>query len=278
MASRRCGLVLALYCVGALAIAGFALTHAQAVVASAATDPPVSTKEASLPTETEAEASEVSAPEDQPSAEGAVETEAALETEPAEPEEEVSEGLPLEGQNEANSEQDDPDLHVEGLSSRWPPEILALGEIIVEAATNFGHDPDLFAALVKTESWFSPERCPQGRPDLWGEPGTKRYSECQTAWKLCPEGPSSSSCKSVAGAIGPAQVMPYHFSPWENGRDLETNIHRGAEILRDYTDRKGGNIRTGLAAYYCGPNKATYPAHCWSYVEKVMDYFESLQQ
>lgn len=257
-ASKRCGLVLALYCVGALVIAGFALTHAQAVV-SAASAPPVSTKEASLPTEEEAEASEVSVPEEQPSAEGAVETEAEGEAD----------------SEQADLEQDDPDLHVGGLSPHWPPEILALGEIVVDAATRFGHDPELFAALVKTESWFSPERCPRGRPDLWGE----RYSKCKTAWELCPEGPSTSSCTSVAGAIGPAQVMPYHFYPGENGRDLSTNVFRGAEILRDYTNKKGGNIRMGLAAYYCGPNKTTYPAHCWSYVEKVMgNYGDAIQQ
>ncbi|MEA2020516.1 MAG: lytic transglycosylase domain-containing protein [Patescibacteria group bacterium] len=241
----------ALFTIG-LAVA--ALGHARTVVASA----DVSVREVS-----EARATPPGAVEKENTKEGEPETE------------------PEPGPEAILKPESNPEAEVakEGLSRVWPQEILALEGLVVEAANMFGHDPNLVAALIKTESWFSQKRCPKNRPDLWGEPGTRRYNECKTAWQLCPEGPATSSCTSVAGAKGPAQVMPYHFFPGEDGRDLSTNIYRGAEILRDYTDRKGGNIRTGLAAYYCGPNKTTYPAHCWSYVEKVMgNYGDAIQQ
>ena len=159
------------------------------------------------------------------------------------------------------------------LSPQWPEEILALEPFIVGAARAYGHEPDLLAALIRKESWFSVERCPKGRPDLWGNPGSSRHKQCAVVWEVCPDGPCSASCTSRSGAIGPMQVMPEHFRSGENGRNLAVNINRGAQILRNYIDRKGGDLRTGLAAYYCGPNLEEYPQRCWAYADKVLEFY-----
>ena len=139
------------------------------------------------------------------------------------------------------------------LSHYWPGDILALEGIIAVAADRNNLEPNLVAALVKKESWFDPAKFPQGL-------------------NRCPEGPCSGSCTSSEGALGPAQVMPYHFSSIEDGRDAVTNIRRGAEILRGYIDKKGG-IRKGLAAYYCGPNNETYWQECWAYADSILDWY-----
>jgi soluble lytic murein transglycosylase-like protein len=140
------------------------------------------------------------------------------------------------------------------LSRYWPDDILALEGIIAVAADMNGLDPNLLAALIKKESWFNPANFPQGL-------------------RRCPEGPCSGSCTSTEGALGPAQVMPYHFGTHEDGRDLVTNIRRGAKILRGYIDKKGGT-RKGLAAYYCGPNNVTYWQECWAYADSILGWHE----
>jgi len=107
------------------------------------------------------------------------------------------------------------------------------------------------AAVVFVESWFNPEN-PAG-------------------YIRCPDGPCTASCTSSAGAIGPAQVMPFHFKEGENARDLGVNIGKGAEILNSYIGQMG-SIRGGFAAYYCGPNTTRWvnPDECWRYANKVL--------
>lgn len=137
------------------------------------------------------------------------------------------------------------------LSANWPTEVLQYRKIIIAAATSQGLDPELMAALIYEESWF---------PPTW-----------ERGYELCPDGPCSSSCTSVAGALGPAQVMPFHFTLGENGRDPRTNITRAAEKLREYTGMMG-SPRGGLAAYQCGPYTPnwTNPNVCWQYADDVL--------
>lgn len=134
------------------------------------------------------------------------------------------------------------------LSGNWPEEIRRVEDLIITSAEKYGLYPELYASLIYLESWY---------------PGR------------CPDGPVTGSCTSSAGAIGPAQVMPYHFGEGENGRDPATNIAKGAEILRRYTDAMGTQ-EGGLAAYYCGPNQQYWinPVECWQYVDQVMLVFE----
>ena len=145
------------------------------------------------------------------------------------------------------------------LSSKWPSEVLRYAEIIARAARSQGLEPELMAALIYKESWF---------PSTW----TRGY-------ELCPDGPCSSSCTSVAGAIGPAQVMPYHFRSGVDGRDPRTNITRAAEKLREYTDAMG-STRGGLAAYQCGPSTPNWtdPNACWQYADDVLVALERHNQ
>ena len=141
-----------------------------------------------------------------------------------------------------------------GLSDSWPPAIRRIGDIITDVAKAVHLDCNLIAAVIKKETWFNPTLYPQGL-------------------KACPDGPCSGSCTSHRGAVGPMQVMPYHFTADERGREMQTNIRTGSEILRDYINRKGG-VREGLAAYYCGPNRGTYTADCWAYADSILEWYE----
>ncbi|MDP3994565.1 MAG: transglycosylase SLT domain-containing protein [bacterium] len=142
-----------------------------------------------------------------------------------------------------------------GISAGWPGEIQSVKEIIIASALANGLNPDLLAALIYRESWF---------PAEWRE-----------GYNLCPDGPVTGSCTSVSGAIGPSQVMPFHFSEKENPRDLVTNIARGAKILKNYTDG-AGSTRGGLAAYNCGPHTENWlnSNGCWEYADYVLSNYE----
>ncbi|MEX1061807.1 MAG: lytic transglycosylase domain-containing protein [Patescibacteria group bacterium] len=125
--------------------------------------------------------------------------------------------------------------------------------MIVEFAQEFGIHPNLYANLIKLESW------------------TYDVS-------LCPDGPVTPSCTSYAGALGMAQVMYYNFgcsSPddCEIGRDPRTNLRKGAEIFADYLARKGGDWRMGLAAYHGGPNRFPYREIDWQYADQILAWY-----
>jgi len=140
------------------------------------------------------------------------------------------------------------------ISVGWPSDILKLADIIVSESSESGLDPDLMAAVIFVESWFNPENT--------------------VGYERCPDGPSTSSCTSRVGAIGPAQVMPFHFKEGEDARNVRTNIGRGAELLSEYTATMG-SVRGGLAAYYCGPNTTKWvdPSECWRYADKVLGLY-----
>ena len=145
------------------------------------------------------------------------------------------------------------------LSPRWPTEVRQWEELITASAQNHGLDPDLYAALIKKESWFPVDTWPQG-------------------FERCPAGPVTPSCTSVSGALGIAQVMPFHFTPDENGRDPQTNIFRGAEIFAEYLAIKGGDIRTGLAAYHGGPYRDPLRQIDWAYADLILEWYQEATQ
>lgn len=55
--------------------------------------------------------------------------------------------------------------------------------------------------------------------------------------------------RSSVGAMGPMQVMPFHFKEGENGDDLRTNIMKGTQILAD-NYRQYGSWDKAAAAYF----------------------------
>ncbi|MDP1710660.1 MAG: transglycosylase SLT domain-containing protein [candidate division WWE3 bacterium] len=139
------------------------------------------------------------------------------------------------------------------LSASLPTEVLRWKELIVGAAREYGLDPNLFAALIQKESWFPIGTWPQG-------------------FDRCPNGPVTPSCTSTSGALGMAQVMPFHFAYNEDGRDPQTNLFRGAEILARYIEVKGGDLRLGLAAYNCGPNREP-TSGCLAYADQILEWY-----
>lgn len=145
----------------------------------------------------------------------------------------------------------DPDL------GRWPRSVLKYKSIIISAAGSYNVEPKLMTAVIYIESWF---------PKDWAD-----------GWILCPDGPNEPSCTSGAGAIGIAQVMPINFKDGEDGRDPTINISRGTELLREYMNDFGGDVRSGLAAYNCGPNRliTESPAICWKYAKDVLHEYSS---
>lgn len=57
---------------------------------------------------------------------------------------------------------------------------------------------------------------------------------------------------SKAGALGIFQVMPYHFKPGQDWRDITTNIQVGSRLLKEYYDYFDGDISLALASYNAG--------------------------
>jgi len=126
--------------------------------------------------------------------------------------------------------------------------VLQYKPIILSAAKIYRIEPKLFLAVIYIEGG-NPERCPDG---LW-----------------------TASCTSRSGAIGPAQVKPFHFLEGVNGRDPAINIPKGMEILREYIDL-AGEIRKGLAFYNCGPTGfEENPTPCWEYADRVLTEYSS---
>ena len=138
------------------------------------------------------------------------------------------------------------------LKGNWPVEIRVIETEITKASLQYGLNRQIYASVIKKESWF---------PISWAD-----------GWIRCPDGPVTMSCTSSSGAIGVAQVIPFHFSSDEDGRDLWTNVSRGAEILAGNIQTTG-SVRTGLAAYVCGPNDYDHQ-ECWDYADEVLEIFK----
>ncbi len=68
---------------------------------------------------------------------------------------------------------------------------------------------------------------------------------------------------SSSGAIGLMQVMPFWLNelehPTENLFDVETNIHLGCSILREYLDTEKGNLFYALGRYNGSRGREAYP-------------------
>lgn len=94
------------------------------------------------------------------------------------------------------------------------------GTSILESAKRHQVDALLFASVVEAESNFNPRAI------------------------------------SSQGAVGLAQVMPFHEQSLtlEALKDPKRNLDVGARYLREMLDRSGGDPAMALAAYNAGPN------------------------
>ena len=68
---------------------------------------------------------------------------------------------------------------------------------------------------------------------------------------------------SGAGARGLFQVMPYHFAEGENVFDPETNVKRGAGVLKQCLQTAKGDVGLTLACYNGGPAVIGTPYASW---------------
>jgi soluble lytic murein transglycosylase-like protein len=76
--------------------------------------------------------------------------------------------------------------------------------------------------------------------------------------------------RSVAGALGLFQVMPYHFASGEDPYDPSTNARRGLAYLRRALEAADGDPRLALAAYnggigVIGRHESAWPAETRRY-------------
>jgi soluble lytic murein transglycosylase-like protein len=131
------------------------------------------------------------------------------------------------------------------VSARQTPSNLA--PLIEKAATEAGVDPQLFDALVASESGYDP------------------------------------SARSRAGALGLSQLMPDTARSLgvQNPLDPTQNLQGGASHLAQMMKRFNGDPRLALAAYNAGPGAVEkfggVPPYneTQRYVEKVMNLFQA---
>jgi hypothetical protein len=121
------------------------------------------------------------------------------------------------------------------LSPIFTQEIQYWGQQIKQWAVEFDLDPNLVATVMQIES------C--GNPDA----------------------------QSSAGAMGLFQVMPFHFQPFDNPYDPETNARRGMAYLQRSLIAAGGDPGLALAGYNGGislinQSQSDWPAETQRYL------------
>lgn len=115
-----------------------------------------------------------------------------------------------------------------GLAPLFTPEIQFWSSDIVRWASEHGLDPNIAATVMQIES------C--GNPDA----------------------------RSSAGASGLFQVMPFHFMPFENVYDPETNALRGLDYLARSLQNSGGDARLAFAGYNGGIGVIGRAEYTWA--------------
>jgi len=113
------------------------------------------------------------------------------------------------------------------LSPIFTSEIQFWGQEINQWAGEFDLDPNLIATVMQIES------C--GNPDA----------------------------RSSAGAMGLFQVMPFHFQPFDNPYDPDTNARRGMAYLKRSLIAAGGDPGLALAGYNGGISLINQPQSNW---------------
>ena len=114
------------------------------------------------------------------------------------------------------------------ISSIFTPEIQHWEPQIIRWAAEYNLDPNLVATVMQIES------C--GNPDAI----------------------------SSAGAMGLFQVMPFHFTAWDNPFDPDTNARRGMAYLQRSLIAAGGDPGLALAGYNGGISIISKPQSQWA--------------
>jgi hypothetical protein len=121
------------------------------------------------------------------------------------------------------------------LSSIFTPEVQYWSGRIEAWAVDTGLDPNLIATVMQIESCGDPR------------------------------------ARSLAGAMGLFQVMPYHFGEKDDPFNPEINAHRGLAYLKEALNQAGGGVRLTLAGYnggigVIGWDESAWPAETVRYV------------
>lgn len=125
---------------------------------------------------------------------------------------------------------------------------------IEKSSAQYGVDPNLVRAIIKTESNFD------------------------------------ASAVSSAGAMGLMQLMPENCEALgvEDPLNIEQNIDGGVRHIKEYLDRYNGDVEMALMAYNGGPTRMInrgvtsvndiykMPKETQSYVPKVMQYYRGI--
>ena len=115
-----------------------------------------------------------------------------------------------------------------GISPIFTPEVQYWGKQITQWAAEYNLDPNLVATVMQIES------C--GNPDA----------------------------QSSAGAMGLFQVMPFHFTIFDDPYDPNTNAHRGLAYLKRSLAAAGGDPALALAGYNGGISVIGWPQSNWA--------------
>jgi hypothetical protein len=85
---------------------------------------------------------------------------------------------------------------------------------------------------------------------------------------------SGDTATSPAGAMGPMQVMPFHFTTGQNPFDLQTNINVGAQVLKNGFDATGSWAQA--AGRYFGIGTDAGGMTTGGYIQRFTNFLQQL--
>ncbi len=126
---------------------------------------------------------------------------------------------------------------------------------------------------ARERAWgLLPAKVARWRPQISRGAARNGLDELMLATIVTMESLGNPNAVSSAGALGLAQVMPFHFDPSQDPFDTQTNLDVGGRVLKNCMVVAGGRFRYAAACYNGGPGALTNPSRYW--VAEVAKYFQ----
>ena len=161
-----------------------------------------------------------------------------------------------------------------------PTFVLFFGFILAFASSHISIKQDLTSSVLAP--LFTPE-IQHWRVDIlrWANASSLDPNLIATIMQI--ESCGDPLARSRAGAAGLFQVMPFHFSTFENPYNPETNAARGLNYLSRALGASNGNVRLAMAGYNGGIGVISRSEWSWSdetkrYVQYGLPIYEDAKR